>query len=262
MPTFAGTVPFVAHSRVPRGAHWSGTFSYHVFSLTRAGSVTYSLPDGVVEIVPGDLLHFAPEAFQDWLVQGTKGWQVAYLIVGLPAALSELLPQPTLAPGVGRIHLDPSELRKVARAFREMQEWSERSTPLREQLVINLIEQVLLRVHSGRPTTEIDPRIGQARDFLHDSVETPVVLADVAHAAGLSRARLSALFKAHLDTTPIVYLERLRLERAARLLLFTTDDIAAIAERLGYAERGYFDKRFKRRWGVTPRSYRLGVHRS
>ena len=260
MATFAGTVPFVAHSRVPRGAHWSGTFSYHVFSLTLGGGATYSLPSGLVDIMPGDLLHFAPRAMQDWRVGKPTGWHVGYVIVDLPARFSDMFSASELAPGIGRTRLDAREIKRITQVFRDMQDWNERSTPVREQLVHNLLEYVLLSVFRGPTASNTDVRIQQAQDFLHRSVESPVVLADVTRAAGLSRARLCAMFKEQLATTPMVYLERLRLEHAARLLRFTTEGIEKIAERIGYHERGYFDKRFKRRWGVTPRAYRLNAN--
>ncbi len=254
---YVGNVPFVAHARCTRGMRWCGTFPYHLFSLTLVGGATYDLPDGRVEITAGDLLHFAPRAMQDWQVTGQQGWKVGYLIVSLPAAMGSLLPPPNLAPGIGRIRLERTETARMARIFHEMQAWSERSTPLREQLVLNLLEYILLSLRSLQPVSAVDGRIALAREFLHGAIEEPIVLADVVRASGLSRARLCTLFKEHLDTTPMVYLERLRLEQAARLILFTADPIGVIAERLGYSDRGYFDKRFKRRWGLTPRAYRL-----
>jgi AraC-like DNA-binding protein len=57
----------------------------------------------------------------------------------------------------------------------------------------------------------------------------------------------SALFKTALGLAPIAYLEQIRMERAARLPLFTATDIETISQQLGYNERKYFDKRFKRR---------------
>ena len=255
---YAGKAPFAAHARAPRGTRWSGTFPFHLLSLTTAGGAVYDLPDGRVAVGAGDLLHFAPQARQDWRVDGAQGWNVHYLIVELPASLRGLLPEADLAPGMGRVRLDARETRRIAEVFRELQTWGGSANPLRGQLVLNLAEHILLRLRSRQPLGTIDPRVGQACEFLHDSVESPTTLDDVARAAGLSRARVCALFQAHLGTTPMAYLEQLRLERAARLLLFTADGIGTIADRLGYNERGYFDKRFKRRWGVTPRSYRRG----
>ena len=255
--SYVGNVPFVAHARCKRGLRWRGTFPYHLFSLTLVGGATYDLPRGRVEISAGDLLHFAPQAMQDWQVTGQQGWKVGYLITSLPAAMGSLLPPPNLAPGIGRIRLEPPETVRMARIFREMQTWSERSTPLREQLVLNLLEHILLSVRSLQPAAAVDRRIAVAREFLHGAIEDPIVLADVVRASGLSRARLCTLFREQLDATPMAYLERLRLEQAARLILFSADPIGEIAERLGFGDRGYFDKRFKRRWGLTPRAYRL-----
>jgi AraC-like DNA-binding protein len=83
--------------------------------------------------------------------------------------------------------------------------------------------------------------------FLHRRCEETLALSDVAQAAGLSKARLCALFKTALGLAPIAYLEQIRMERAARLPLFTATDIETISQQLGYNERKYFDKRFKRR---------------
>ncbi len=254
--TYAGIIPFVAHTQCPRGSHWRGTFPYHVFSLTLGGATTYTLPTGPVEILKGDLLHLAPQALQDWRVDGPHAWKVGYLIIALPAAVRQLLPSPSLAPGIGRIRLDQRELSRTAMSFRDMQNWCGHPSPVRGQLVLNLLEHVLLRLYSTKPASETDARIALARDFLHANVESSAVLADVARVAGLSRARLCALFKEHLGTSPMAYLERLRLEQAARLLVFSSEDIAAIGDRLGYSERGYFEKRFKRHWGMTPKAYR------
>lgn len=255
--TYEGRVPFVAHARVPTGKRWQGTFPYHLFSFTLGGGAEYQLPGGRQAIGPGELLHFAPQAWQDWRVSGDQGWEVWYLIAELPAGLCDLLPAPTLAPGIARLKLDAAAAERIERAFAEMQDWETRGSPVGERLILNLLEYVLLLVRDQQPVRTLDRRIQKARDFLHRGLEQSITLTDVARAACLSKARLCALFKTALGVTPMAYLEQLRMERAARWLLFTTMEVEAIALRLGYHERKYFDKRFKAHWGVTPRQYRL-----
>lgn len=254
---YEGKVPFVAHTRVSRGKRWQGTFPYDLFSFTLGGGAEYQLPGEKQEIGPGDFLHFAPQAWQDWRASEAGGWDVCYVIVDLPASLRDLLPAPSLAPGIGRLGLGPDEADRVADAFREMLEWQQRPSPLSERLILNRLEHALLLIRDRRPPANLDPRIEKARAFLHRRCEETLTLSDVAQAAGLSKARLCALFKTALGLAPIEYLEQVRMERAARLLLFTATDIETIAQQLGYHERKYFDKRFKQRWGVTPRQYRL-----
>jgi AraC-like DNA-binding protein len=51
-------------------------------------------------------------------------------------------------------------------------------------------------------------------------------------------------------------IERLRLERAAAELRAAADPVAAIARRCGFADPGYFNRRFRRRYGVSPGRWR------
>jgi AraC family transcriptional regulator len=51
----------------------------------------------------------------------------------------------------------------------------------------------------------------------------------------------------------------LRLEAAKQLLASSPLPIAQIAMELGFSDQSHFTNAFKRRIGVTPRSYRLGT---
>lgn len=246
----------MTHVRVPPGVSWQGTFPCHLFSLTLDGGALYQLPEGPITVGRHEVLSFAPHAWQDWQALPSCGWEVYYLIVVLPAALHELVQPPSLAPGIGRIQVSAEDAECVANAFRTMLEWDARPSPMGARIIFNQLEYILLLLQDRQPQAQSDPRVYRARHFLHQSLETRITLADVARAACLSRARLCALFKEEIGSAPMQYLEGLRLEQAARLLLFTADPVDAIAQRFGYAERKYFDKRFKRCWGETPCQYR------
>jgi len=49
---------------------------------------------------------------------------------------------------------------------------------------------------------------------------------------------------------------------AARLLRETTENIAGIADATGFSDQSYFDKRFKRAFGKTPKEFRAERHES
>jgi len=52
------------------------------------------------------------------------------------------------------------------------------------------------------------------------------------------------------------YIQNLRIERGCELLRSTRMTVAEIAEAVGYQDKGYFQKLFKRKTGQSPRSYR------
>lgn len=255
---YSGVVPFIRHQANDVGDGWQGTFSHHLFSLTLAGGAAYRLADGSERIAVGDFLHFAPGAWQDWTPLDPVGWTVYYLIADLPPRLLDLVPADNLMQGIGRVRLTEAESRLVTDAFSKMLGWGGGHSMLAERLILNQLEYILLEIRSRHPTDKLDRRVERARLFLHDRLGRDTRLEDVARAARLSAPRLSALFKESLGVSPLQYLENLRMERAAQMLLFTSDDIDTVAENLAYYDRKYFAKRFKRRWGVTPFRYRKG----
>ena len=60
-----------------------------------------------------------------------------------------------------------------------------------------------------------------------------------------------------LGTTPTDFINDLRLDRAGELLRHTGLSIDGVAEECGFRNHAYFYRRFKRRFGATPRAYRL-----
>lgn len=79
----------------------------------------------------------------------------------------------------------------------------------------------------------------------------------LARMAGLSAPHFSRLFKATFGTSPIDWLRRERISQSKRRLVESSDSIKQIAEQVGYSDRFFFSKDFKRHTGVTPGQFRL-----
>ena len=73
---------------------------------------------------------------------------------------------------------------------------------------------------------------------------------------GISATHFSRLFKQAFGTSPIDWLRRERINQAKRRLADTEDDVKEIAEQVGYADRYFFSKDFKKHAGVTPSEFR------
>jgi two-component system response regulator YesN len=58
--------------------------------------------------------------------------------------------------------------------------------------------------------------------------------------------------------TLVGYLNHVRLAAGVRLLRETSLSIAGVATAVGFTDQSYFDKRFKRAFGSTPRDFRAG----
>ena len=78
----------------------------------------------------------------------------------------------------------------------------------------------------------------------------------VAKKFSLSTSSLFRIFKTTFGASTIVYITRLRMEKAAELLFSTDYPIKAVALSVGFENSMYFSKVFKNHFGVTPSEYR------
>jgi AraC-like DNA-binding protein len=77
-----------------------------------------------------------------------------------------------------------------------------------------------------------------------------------ARLAGMSASRLMKTFKRVAGMTLVAYVNHVRLANAARLLRETSRNVAEIAFDVGFSDQSYFDKRFKRAFGLSPLKFR------
>jgi AraC-like DNA-binding protein len=96
----------------------------------------------------------------------------------------------------------------------------------------------------------------RAKDLADARYFEPLEVADLARAAGLSRAHFSREFRRAFGESPHGYLLTRRLERAATLLRTTDNSVAEICMSIGLQSVGSFTTSFKRAYGNTPTEYR------
>ncbi len=80
-----------------------------------------------------------------------------------------------------------------------------------------------------------------------------------ARLVGMSTPRFMKTFKQVAGMTLVAYLNHVRLANAARLLRETNRSIADISSEAGFSDQSYFDKRFRRAFGRTPKAFRTDV---
>lgn len=73
----------------------------------------------------------------------------------------------------------------------------------------------------------------------------------------INRSYLSTVFSAQIGINFVDYANTVKMKRAAYLLKHTKMKVIDIAGILDYRDMGYFLKRFKAKYGVTPSQYRL-----
>ncbi|GGX76052.1 hypothetical protein GCM10010358_33070 [Streptomyces minutiscleroticus] len=117
-------------------------------------------------------------------------------------------------------------------------------------LVVRLAEDA--RTVSSRARAPVH----DALVFLHEHYRRQISRWQVAQAAGVSADHLGKLFHRQFGLTVWEYLTRLRIRRAAERLRAGGDSIQSVARSVGFRDRAYFSRVFRRVTGVAPHAYR------
>jgi len=72
----------------------------------------------------------------------------------------------------------------------------------------------------------------------------------------LSESQFRVLFRRRTGMKPKEYIDRIKIQRASKMLADTNFSIRSIAESIGYRDVYHFSRRFKQLAGVSPNAYR------
>ena len=99
-------------------------------------------------------------------------------------------------------------------------------------------------------------RLCIARDLLGETPETPLSIAQIARAVGISPFHFIRQFEAVFGATPHQFRIARRIERATRLLALDSGSVTDVCMEVGFSSLGSFSTLFARRVGVPPSRYR------
>ncbi|MEO0623952.1 MAG: AraC family transcriptional regulator [Pseudomonadota bacterium] len=99
-------------------------------------------------------------------------------------------------------------------------------------------------------------RMTRAIAHMHDHLDGDLSLDALAEVAGVSRFHFHRLYRAMIGETTAATIRRIRLNRAALLLIESTAPVPDIARRCGYTNQRSFAHAFQTAFGTTPTAFR------
>lgn len=92
--------------------------------------------------------------------------------------------------------------------------------------------------------------------YINQNYHEPLSLSLLSKKFAFSESYIARLFKMQLNTTVSTYINNIRLEHASNYISNTNLSIAEIAELCGYNDIAYFSRKYKNKYGESPKSSR------
>ncbi len=122
---------------------------------------------------------------------------------------------------------------------------------------------MMLRRHFGRTGEEVrllgalsDPRLGRAVAAVMDRPAALHSVAAMASVAGMSRSAFAREFARTFKLSPMEFVAKARLHRAAEMLRSTGVPIKVVAASAGFSSRSHFSRAFREAYGADPSQFR------
>ena len=127
-------------------------------------------------------------------------------------------------------------------------------TRLNAQMVLDFTK----RVEAEKAGVHHSKMVRQARDYILSHMGESVTTEKLSTELGMNRTYLCKLFAEETGLTVNRYVTHTKMEEAKRLMDISRKSIAEISEYLGFSSQSYFQKVFKKTFGITPMEYRNG----
>jgi transcriptional regulator GlxA family with amidase domain len=105
-------------------------------------------------------------------------------------------------------------------------------------------------------TEHHDDSISVAQEWLHENFHRTFPLEAPARRVGMSLRNFVRRFKEATGDSPLIYLQKLRIAAAKRLLESDHRSVQEISDAVGYQDVAFFRNLFQRHTGVSPSAYR------
>lgn len=256
------------------------THSFYELVVVTAGRGLHSSEVGEFEIVAGDVFLIYPEVTHCYKATSKLA---LYNIIYRPDILEHLVCDSKNVPGwdllfsissrsvpkkglTDHLRLDSVGLAEVLSLLAKVQNEIEKASPGWQLAITLLFYETLLyicrkaeRPNPLRPSPAV--AIANVLAFIEKNFYKDIDISQLVQKANVSQPTLQRFFQEAKGTSPMKYLQHVRLEYAARLLQETDLSVTEISIKSGFNDPNYFARSFRAVYKISPKEYRTQMRK-
>jgi len=232
-------------------------YPYFVIELGLAGLCRLKINENTHNLSYGTLAGFSPESGHCYKAQGKVPFE-HYWVAFTGSKAQQLFEKSTLASN-GSVAVGGEIIFIMEQIMRVATE----KMPHAQQICCNYLENLLLSLaaisdgRSGGSLSRAQQTYLKCRKYIDENFSQIKSPSQVADRCGVNIRYMSRLFKQFGSASPHDYINRLKMNKGANLLLTSGMPVKQIAKVLGYEDPYHFSRNFGSFHGLSPQNYRV-----
>ncbi len=125
-----------------------------------------------------------------------------------------------------------------------------------KQLVYGVVLRFVEHFRLPVERSDYSPCIYHSLRYIKQNLSVKLTISEIAENVFVSKSTLTKSFQKELGMSVNAYVTEAVMSEAGRMLLTSNVSILAVSEKFGFSDQFYFSRRFKEKFGVSPRDYR------
>lgn len=250
---------FLGFVKAEKGYKYSySNFPFYRLVYTIAGQATLITQDKQHEMTNGTICGFEPNNTDTICVNSNATWEHYYLhFTGKNAG--ELFRQTKL--NTRRI-IRTSDPPRMHHYFEDMMDSERSKLELAHVINVHILGTLLSKlvndacIHTEDNSMASRESYLMCREYINANFSKIRSLEDISENCNLSKPHICYLFNQHAKISPMAYVTKLKMNKAAILLLQTYLSIKQISRVLSFDDQYYFSRLFRKYYGISPKYYR------
>lgn len=236
---------------------------YYLLHFIKNGKGTYRYKNKIIEVAKDEIFMIQPEEVTYYEADDKEPWE--YFWIGFNGVEAKhLLKRVGLSDDIRKIRYHLNEEFNIHDIIynltnKKVVDESDKIYEIAKLYeIISWLRRNYERVYAvNNNQNTSNKHLRSAIDYIERSFMLQISISQVAEYVGIDRTQLFRYFKDELGLSPKQYLINLRMKRAEELLKSTDLTIKEITYSVGYVDAYLFSKMFKKRYGVSPKYYRI-----
>lgn len=230
----------------------------YVFQYTLSGSGVFEIGNNSYTVESGEaFIAEIPSDHRYYFPHDSDGWEFMFItLVGIEAAECWRYMKDQRG-SILKIPPDSRLIQLLIRVYQETLEEKITDAFYASAKAYEFIMECYRYIKNLEKETQVLPlQITKALSFIQTHYHEPITLEEIAKISGYSRFYFIKQFQHQLNSTPVQYLTKIRIQKAADLLRTTSLSVTDIALQVGFANANYFNKVFRKAVGVSAGTFR------